>query len=56
MGAEALISLTRNSRLQLPKAKAEPIQAERDAMAGFSPEEKALLLTLLQRVVGNLEP
>jgi DNA-binding MarR family transcriptional regulator len=54
-GRGSLTSLTRRSRLRLPKAKAALMQAEHEAMAGFSADEKALLLTLLQRVVSNLE-
>ena len=50
----SLISLTRSSRLRWPKAKAALMQGERDATAGFSDEEKALLVKLLRRVVGNL--
>jgi MarR family transcriptional regulator for hemolysin len=51
----SLVSLTRKSRARLPKAKAALTQGEHEAMAGFSAEEKALLLELLQRVARNLE-
>jgi MarR family transcriptional regulator for hemolysin len=51
----SLTSLSRKTRLRLPKAKAELTQGELDATAGFSAEEKALLLSLLQRVAKNLE-
>lgn len=54
-GAEACFSLTRRARLRLPKAKAALIQGEQEVIAGFSATEKELLLTLLQRVVSNLE-
>ncbi len=54
-GRGSLFSLTRRARLRLPKAKAELMQGEREAMAGFSKEEKELLLSLLQRVLKNLE-
>ncbi len=54
-GRGSLTSLTRRSRLRLPKAKAELMQVEQEAMAGFSATEKEMLLTLLQRVVSNLE-
>jgi len=54
-GRGSLTSLTRRSRLRLPKARAALIQGEHEAMAGFSAEEKELLLALLQRVVSNLE-
>lgn len=51
----SLASLTRRSKARLPKAKAALVQGEKDALAGFSAEEKELLLGLLRRVVGNLE-
>jgi MarR family transcriptional regulator, transcriptional regulator for hemolysin len=54
-GRGSLTSLTRRSLVRLPKAKAELMDVERVATAGFSPEEKALLMTLLQRVISNLE-
>jgi DNA-binding MarR family transcriptional regulator len=54
-GRGSLTSLTRRSRLRLPKAKEALIEGEHEATAGFTTEEKALLLTLLQRVVSNLE-
>ncbi|EYF08716.1 MarR family winged helix-turn-helix transcriptional regulator [Chondromyces apiculatus] len=50
-----LTSLTRSARLRLPKAKAALIQGEQEATAGLSAEEKVLLVSLLQRVVSNLE-
>jgi MarR family transcriptional regulator for hemolysin len=54
-GRGSLISLTRKSRLRWPKAKKELIQAESEAMAGFSAAEREILLSLLQRVISNLE-
>jgi DNA-binding MarR family transcriptional regulator len=54
-GRGSLISLTRRSRQRLPKGKEALIQGEHEAMAGFTTAEKALLLSLLQRVVSNLE-
>jgi MarR family transcriptional regulator for hemolysin len=51
----ALVSLTRRTRARFPKAKAALVEAEREAMAGFSDDEKALLRALLQRVVRNIE-
>jgi DNA-binding MarR family transcriptional regulator len=51
----SLISLTRRSRLRWPKAKVELLQAESEAMAGFSGAEREMLLSLLQRVVSNIE-
>jgi len=50
----SLTSLTRKARARLPKARAALMEGERDAMAGLSDEEKALLLSLLKRVVQNL--
>jgi len=50
-----LISLTRRSRARFPKARAVLAEGEREAMAGLSDVEKALLLDLLKRVVKNLE-
>jgi DNA-binding MarR family transcriptional regulator len=50
-----LISLARRSRIRLSKAKAALAQADREAMAGLSDAEQALLRQLLQRVVRNLE-
>jgi DNA-binding MarR family transcriptional regulator len=52
----SLTSLTRKSRARLPKARAELLRGERDATAGLSAVEKAQLISLLQRVVENLEP
>jgi MarR family transcriptional regulator, transcriptional regulator for hemolysin len=54
-GRGTLTSLTRSARARLPKAKEVLLETERDALAGFSSEEKELLLALLQRVVRNLE-
>lgn len=52
----AKVSLTRRARALFPRAKAALIDGEREAMAGFTDEEKATLRQLLQRVVKNLEP
>jgi DNA-binding MarR family transcriptional regulator len=51
----SLTSLTRSARTRFPKARETLMEGEREAMAGFSDEEKALLLELLQRVVKNLD-
>lgn len=51
----SLTSLTKSARARLPKAKAALLQGEQEAMAGFSEEERALLLSLLRRVVENVE-
>ena len=50
-----LVSLTRRSRARLSKARAALLQADREAMAGLTNAEKALLRQLLERVVANLE-
>jgi DNA-binding MarR family transcriptional regulator len=50
-----VISLTRLSRARFPKARAVLIEGEREAMAGLSDDEKALLRDLLKRVLKNLE-
>src|SRR5271154_6678399 len=51
----ALVSLTRRSRARLSKARDALVQADREAMAGLTNAEKALLRQLLARVVANLE-
>jgi MarR family transcriptional regulator, transcriptional regulator for hemolysin len=50
-----LVSITRRSRARIPKARAALVEADRQAMAGFSDAERALLRDLLQRVAKNLE-
>lgn len=52
----SITSLSRRSRARMPKAKAELMQGEEDAMAGLSAEEQKLLVSLLRRVVQNLAP
>lgn len=50
----SLTSLSRNARARFPKA-AEALHAgERQAMEGFSDDEKALFIQFLQRVLKNL--
>jgi len=49
------ISLTRLSRARFPRARTVLIESEREAMAGLSDDEKALLRDLLRRVLKNLE-
>jgi DNA-binding MarR family transcriptional regulator len=49
------ISLTRLSRARFPRARTVLIESEREAMAGLSDDEKALLRDLLKRVLANLE-
>lgn len=51
----SLISITPRARARFGKAIAALVEGEREAMAGFSAREKAVLRTLLRRVVSNLE-
>ena len=51
----SLVSLSRTARARLPKAAAALHEGERQAMAGFDDEEKALFIELLQRVKKNLD-
>jgi MarR family transcriptional regulator for hemolysin len=51
----ATVTLTRRARALFPRARAALGDGEREAMAGFTDEEKATLRRLLQRVVQNLE-
>ena len=46
---------SRKARARMPKAKAALIETEQSALTGFTSEEKQLLVTLLQRIVRNLE-
>jgi MarR family transcriptional regulator for hemolysin len=50
-----LVSLTRRSRARMPRARAALMEANREAMAGLTEAEQALLRRLLERVVRNLE-
>jgi MarR family transcriptional regulator for hemolysin len=50
----SLTSLTRSARTRFPKARETLTEGEREAMAGFSDQEKALFLDFLQRFVRNL--
>jgi DNA-binding MarR family transcriptional regulator len=54
-GRATLTSLTRRSRVRLPKARAALMELEDEATAGLSAAEKVLLVNLLQRVLANLE-
>jgi MarR family transcriptional regulator, transcriptional regulator for hemolysin len=51
----SLTSLSRSARMRFPKAAEALHEGERQAMAGFSDDEKALFLDFLQRVVRNLD-
>jgi len=54
-GRGTLVSLTRQSRKRLPRAKEVLVEADEAALDGFSDAERALLRELLQRLVRNLE-
>ncbi|MDP9150074.1 MAG: MarR family transcriptional regulator [Myxococcota bacterium] len=54
-GRGTLVSLTRRSRARMPKARAALMEANREAMAGLTEAEQALLRQLLERVARNLE-
>lgn len=51
----SLTSLTRSARTRFPKAAEILVQGEREALVGFSDEERALFVDFLKRVVTNLE-
>lgn len=51
----SLTSLTRSARTRFPKAREILLEGERQALAGFTDQERALLVDLLQRVVKNLD-
>lgn len=51
----SLLSVTRLARARLPRAIAMLVACERAATAGFSDEERAMLVALLRRIVDNLE-
>jgi len=49
----SLHALTRKARARLPGAREALMQTERDLLAGFTPEEKDLLVAMLKRLVQN---
>lgn len=51
----SLITLTQEAEAKIPQIMATLHQGNDEALAGFSDEEKELLLNLLRRVVSNLE-
>jgi len=51
----SLTSLSRSARTRFPKAAEALMSGERDAVAGFSDEEKLLFIQFLKRVVQNLD-
>jgi len=50
----SLTSLSRSARARFPKAAEILVEGERQAMTGFSEEEKALFISFLRRLVQNL--
>ncbi|QAT83323.1 MarR family transcriptional regulator [Corallococcus coralloides] len=50
------ISLSAKARERLPRAKARLEDVAEQATAGFSEKERATFMSLLRRVVANLEP
>ncbi len=52
----SLVSITRRARARFPKAMAELVEGERQAMAGLDDAEQVMLRDLLRRVARNLEP
>ena len=54
-GRSSHITLTKRARAGLPAAIAILFQGNRDALAGFTDEEIAQLVTLLDRLIANLD-
>ena len=50
-----LYELTHEAKRRLASAKAALVEGDHEATAGFTEEERALLVQLLRRVVGNLD-
>ncbi|WP_223643532.1 MarR family winged helix-turn-helix transcriptional regulator [Corallococcus sp. EGB] len=50
------ISLSAKARKRVPEAKVQLEEVAEQAMAGFSERERATFLSLLHRVVANLDP
>ncbi|RYZ31678.1 MAG: MarR family transcriptional regulator [Myxococcaceae bacterium] len=50
------ISLSAKARERLPKAKEQLVEVAEQATAGLSERERATFMSLLRRVVANLEP
>ena len=53
-GRSSLISLTRSAESRLPEACSVLFAGNRDALDGFTRQEAALLVSLIQRVISNL--
>jgi DNA-binding MarR family transcriptional regulator len=54
-GRSRRIVLTEDARARMPEAIATLMQGNRDALNGFSEAEAAQLVTLLTRLIGNLD-
>lgn len=54
-GRSSRVALTELALARLPEAVATLFQGNRDAMAGFSDEEIAQLIALLERLITNLD-
>ena len=54
-GRSSQISLTAAARTRLPAACAVLFQGNREALDGFTPEETSQLVTLLTRLLANLD-
>jgi len=54
-GRSSLVSLTKAARARLPDATAVLFQGNREALAGFTAEETAQLISLLARLTANLD-
>ncbi|MHA6642492.1 MarR family winged helix-turn-helix transcriptional regulator [Mesorhizobium sp. A623] len=54
-GRSSRIVLTRAAQERMPEAITTLFQENREAMAGFTPAEAALLVALLKRLIGNLD-
>ena len=54
-GRSSHITLTEAAEARLPKAIGALLQGNRDALAGFTEEEARLLVSLLERLITNLD-
>ncbi len=54
-GRSSMISLTAAARARLPEAREALLQGSREALAGFTEAEVAILASLLGRLIRNLD-
>jgi len=54
-GRSSRITLTKAAEARLPDAVATVLQGNREALRGFTDEETGLLITLLTRLIANLD-